>query len=92
MSSDKKAEKSPYSGHSIEEVMAVEIGHYYIQVGDGIFESDNGKLAFSRDRAEEFMDHIWKGLMEMKEVGNSKERKEAEACFLNLRIIPLRFH
>lgn len=91
MSSSKK-EKSPYKRHSIEEVMAAENGNYYIQIGDTMFESDTGKLAFNKERAEMFYDNILAGLIDMKKNGTYEEKEEATFCQLNLRIIPLRFH
>ncbi|NJO48228.1 MAG: hypothetical protein HC840_00770 [Leptolyngbyaceae cyanobacterium RM2_2_4] len=92
MSSNKKPEKSPYKSHTIEEVMQAEAGHYYIQIGDGMFESESGKLAFTKDRAENFYFQIWEGLKDMKANGSKKDREEALNCLLNFRIIPLRFH
>lgn len=92
MSSNKKSEKSPYKDHTIEEVMEAEAGNYYIQIGDGMFESESGKLAFSKDRAEHFYMAVWEGLRDMKKNGTQEEREEAHKCLLNFRIIPLRFH
>lgn len=90
--SSKKAEKSPYKNHTIQEVMEAEAGHYYIQIGDGMFESDTGKLAFSKERAENFYLQILEGLKDMKKNGSKQDQEEALACLLNFRIIPLRFH
>lgn len=72
--------------------MQAEAGNYYIQIGDGMFESETGKLAFSKDRAEAFFDQIIAGLIDMRKNGTPEEKEEAIACQLNLRIIPLRFH
>ncbi len=72
--------------------MQVEAGHYYIQIADGMFESESGKLAFTKERAEDFYSQIWEGLREMRRNGNPEEKEEALQCLLNFRIIPLRFH
>lgn len=88
----KKPEKSPYKDHTIEEVMQVEAGSYYIQIGDGMFESESGKLAFNKDRADHYYGVVWQGLADMKEHGSPEEQEEALKCLLNFRIIPLRFH
>lgn len=72
--------------------MQVEAGHYYIQIGDNLFESESGKLAFQKDRAEHFFAVVWQGLRDMKENGTPEEQAEADHCLLNFRIIPLRFH
>lgn len=92
MSSRKKSEKSPYRTHTIEEVMEAESGSYYIQIGDGLFESESGKVAFNRDRADHFYMAVWEGLKGMRKGGNVEEKEEALQCLLHFRIIPLRFH
>lgn len=92
MSSIKKAEKSPYKDHSIEEVMQAEAGNYYIQIGDSMFESETGKMAFSKERAEHFFDVVMEGLRAMRDEGDEQEQQDALVCLLNFRIVPLRFH
>lgn len=72
--------------------MQAEAGNYYIQIADGMFESETGKLAFSKERAEAFYDQILAGLIDMRKNGTPEEKEEAIACMLNFRIIPLRFH
>jgi len=69
----------------------VEYGNYFIQVGSDIFSFD-GKMAFSRQRAEYFYDGIFKDLTAMKEKGNPREQEDAKSCLLLLRIIPMRVH
>lgn len=71
--------------------MATESGNYVIQVG-GDFFSHNGKMAFSKQRAEHFFENVLIGLMEMRQHGTDAEYEDATACLLNLRIIPLRIH
>jgi len=88
----KKIEKSPYHGHTIEEVTKAETGSYYIQMGDGMFESESGKLAFQKDRADHFFEVALEGLIDMKKNGSRKEQEEAHHCLLHFRIVPLRFH
>ena len=92
MPSQKKQEKSPYKDHTVEEVMQVEAGAYYIQIGDSMFESDSGKLAFSKERAEHFYGVAMEALRDMRDNGNEEEKEDALTCLLNFRIIPLRFH
>ena len=84
--------KSAYKFYSEEDIAATEFGTYVIQVGDELFKSPNGKMAFSKDRAEMFYDDILGGLMVMKKEGSEAEQKDAEKCLLRLRIFPLRFH
>jgi len=81
-----------YNGHTIEEVMAVEALHYYIQIGDEMLESETGKLSFTKERAEELFAQAWQGLSHMKKFGTAEEKEEARICFLNFRIHPLRIH
>lgn len=88
----KKPEKSPYRDYSIEEVMATEAGAYYIQLGTSIFESETGKLAFNKDRAEEFFEMAYLGLQDLKANGTYAEKEEATNALLHFRIIPLKFH
>lgn len=88
---DEKDPKSPYGQYSIADVVLVEAGHYFIQVGSDIF-SYEGKMAFSRSRAEHFYDNIFKDLTAMKENGNKEEQDDAKACLRLLRIFPMRIH
>lgn len=91
MSDEKKDPKSPYGQYSISDVVLVEAGHYFIQVGTDIFSYD-GKMAFSRSRAEHFYDSIFKDLTTMKEKGNKEEQADAITCLRLLRIFPMRIH
>ena len=90
--SDKKVEKSPYGSFSVQEVMEAEAGTYVIQVGADLFSLPNGKMAFSKDRAEYFYQEVRRGLLHMKENGEEHERKEAHECLLYLKIHPLRIN
>lgn len=87
-----ESNKSPYRQHSVEDVIKAETGNYYIQIGDGMFESEQGKLAFSKERAEAFYDQIREGLLDMQKKGSQEDKDEAMFCLMNFRIIPLRFH
>ena len=87
-----ESKKSPYRQHSVEEVVKTETGSYYIQIGDGMFESEQGKLAFTKERAEAFFQQIMDGLVEMRKTGSQEDKDEAMFCLMNFRIIPLRFH
>lgn len=72
--------------------MKAEAGAYYIQIGDNMFESESGKLAFSKERADHFFMAVWEGLADMRKNGNEQDQQDALHCLLNFRIIPLRFH
>lgn len=72
--------------------MRTEAGNYYIQIGDSLFESETGKVAFSLERAEHFYAVVFEGLRDMRKNGDDEEREDALKCLLNFRIIPLRFH
>jgi len=91
MSSGKKRDIM-YAGHTIEEVMAIEALHYYIQIGDEILESETGKLSFSKERTEALFAQVMESLRHMKKHGNAEERADAEKCLANFRIWPLRIH
>lgn len=86
---DKKVSKSPYGKYSLEDIIQAEAGNYVIQVGDDLF-SYNGKMAFSRRRAEMFYDDIIAGLNDMKKNGNDIEKEDAVKCLLLLRMMPFR--
>lgn len=92
MSPKKKLDENPYPSNTFEEIMQTESGRYYIQVGEGMFESENGKLAFTKERAEYFYMMAWEGLKNMKEHGSPEEQEDAHKCLLNFRIVSLRFH
>ena len=81
----------PYGQYTEEDVLMVEYGHYYVQVGGDIFSRD-GKMAFTRARAEHFYDGILKDLNDIKETGTRREKEDAKSCLLWLRIIPMRVH
>jgi hypothetical protein len=83
--------KSPYGQYSEHDIVLVEAGNYFIQVGNDIFTVD-GKMAFSRKRAEFFFDGIQKDLTLLKKNGTSLEQEDANACLLLLRIIPMKVH
>ena len=79
--------KSPYKNHTEEEVLKTESGNYYIQIGEDMFESEYGKLAFNKDRANHFFMAVWRGLEDMKVNGSLEDKEEALKCLLNFRII-----
>lgn len=89
--SNEKEDKSPYGQYSVEEVILVEAGHYFIQVGGDIFSFD-GKMAFSRERAEMFYDTIFNDLNSMKENGTEIQQADAKSCLFFLRIHRMRIH
>ena len=86
-----KDEKSPYGEYSLDDVIEIEAGNYYLQVGIDIF-FDDGKMAFSRKRVEALYDKVFKDLSEMKKNGNDEEKSDAHACLLFLTIRPMRVH
>lgn len=90
--SKKKQEKNPYGKHSVEDIVAAESGFYYIQLGGDIFMSEEGKMAFDKERADYFFSEIWNGLLHMKENGTKTEKDDAVQCFLTLKVFPLRIH
>lgn len=90
--SKKKSEKNPYGQHSVEDVNAAEAGFYYIQLGGDIFQSEEGKMAFDKERVDFYFSEIWNGLEDMKENGTAEEKSDASQCLLNLKIFPLRIH
>lgn len=89
--SEKKTEKSPYRQYTVQEVIEAEAGNYVIQVGGDLF-SYNGKMAFSKDRAEMYYENVLAGLNDMKKNGSDEEKEDARKTLLLLRIYPLRFH
>ena len=91
MPNEKDEPKSPFGQYSEHDVMVVEAGHYFLQVGSDIFIFD-GKMAFTRDRVEKFYDGIFKDLTLMKETGSPEEQGDAKAVLLHLRIFPMRIH
>jgi hypothetical protein len=84
--------KSPYRSYSEEDIAATEFGTFVIQVGDDLFSTPNGKMAFNLQRAEMFYEDILGSLHAMKKEGNDIEREDAEKCLLLLRIMPLKIH
>jgi hypothetical protein len=88
---EKKDPKSPYGRFSLEDIVAIEAGHYFIQVGSDIF-CYNEKEVFTRDRAEMFYDSIFKDLTAMKEKGDEVAQADAKACLFYLRIHKMRVH
>jgi len=89
--SDEKDPKNPYVTYTLEEIMQIEAGHYFIQVGTDIF-SDDGKMAFSKDRAEHLYDNILKDLTIMKKDGTELEQADAQGCLLFLQIHKMRIN
>mgnify|MGYP001563774016 CR=1 FL=1 len=89
---DKGLEKSPYGQHSIGDVLDAENGNYYLQVGEEIFSTDLGKMAFNKDRVEHFYQKTWNGLLYIIKTGSEEEKLDAYKCLLSLKIHPLRIH
>lgn len=87
-----KKEKSPYGEHSVKDVIMAETDTYYIQLGDDLFCSESGKLAFKKERAEFYLDQILEGLRDMKLNGTKKEKEDAHNMLLHLRIYPFRIN
>lgn len=85
--SDKKAPK-----FTEQDLIEAEAGHYYIQIGDDIFITEDGMMAFNKKRAEHFFDVARAGLEDMKQNGNEQLRTDAVSCLMFLRIHPLRIH
>lgn len=83
--------KRAYLNYTDEEIVATETGHYVIQVG-GDFYEHHGKMAFSKERAEQLYEHVIAGLMDLRMHGTDEEFNDATGCLLNLRILPLRIH
>lgn len=90
--SKKKKSDSPYLNHSVEDVAAAEAGSYYIQLGGDIFVTEEGKMAFDKERVDFLFKEIWDGLIDMKENGTKQEADDAIKCLSLLRIYPLRIH
>ena len=88
---DEAPKKSPYINYTEEQIMASEAGNYVIQVGSDFF-TQNGKMGFSKARAEQLFETVIAGLMEMRQHGTQEEYEDATMCLLNLRIMPLRIH
>lgn len=86
-----KSTKSPYLNYSEAEIAATEYGIYVIQVG-GDFFSSNGKMGFTKERAEMFFDNVVNGLNDLVNNGTDQEVADATTCLCNLRIMPLRIH
>jgi hypothetical protein len=89
--SDETPPKSPYLNYTEEEILATEKGIFVIQIGADLF-SHNGKMGFTKDRAEQFYDNIVMGLEDLRENGTDIEKEDAFACLCNLRIMPLKIH
>lgn len=91
MSKPRSKEKSPYRRYSVEEVMDAENGNYVIQVGGDLF-SYNGKMAFSKARADKFYDNVMAGLHDLKKHGSDVEQDDAIKCLFHLKVFPLRIN
>ena len=92
MPEEKKHPKNPYADYTMEQIMAVELGKFVIQVGGDLLQSESGKMAFSKDRTEELFDQLFISLNEMKKSPDPQEREDALACLKHLHIWPLRIH
>lgn len=88
---EKKTDKSPYGQYTVKEVIEAEAGNYVIQVGGDLF-SYNGKMAFTKDRADMYYENVLAGLNDMKKNGSDLEKEDAVKCLIHLKIYPLRIH
>ena len=92
MSLPKKHEKSPYGPHSIKDIENAENGRYYIQVGSDIFCTEDGKMAFNKNRVEYFYFRIWDGLKDTLSNGDEISKEDAIQCLILFKIHPFRIH
>lgn len=92
MSNDKKLNEVMYGDYTIEEVMAIESMHYYIQIGTEMLETETGKTSFKKERAENLFKNAMDSLRYLRSNGTEVEKEEALECLLNFKIHKLRIH
>lgn len=83
------SKKSPFLNASEEQIARVEKDSHIIQVGSEIYYEGN-YCAFSKEKADHYLEVIKAGLKETVQHGNDIERDEALLSCYNLRVIPLR--
>lgn len=83
--------KSPFAGHSIEQVAWAESKYFMIQVGMD-FVDHKGTWTFTRKAAVTMYNKILDALMQSVYHGTEADKKTALGALASLRIIPLRFH
>jgi hypothetical protein len=84
-----KDSSNPFVNATLEEIEQIENDYYILQIGADVFEMD-GKMAFKKERAEDFYHTAIAGLKEMLEHGDKLEKEDAYRCLLLTRVIPLR--
>lgn len=82
-------EKSPFVGHSVEQIAYAEATSYVIQVGVDFFES-KGHLTFSAKQAEGIYLKLLAALSDSIKNGSTEDRLTALKCIQTLQILPLR--
>lgn len=82
---------NPYINMTLEEVADAESKFFYIQVGDEVVEYD-GRLTFSKKRAENLFYELRNSLSHMIKEGDSEEQTTALDGLKNFHIHPLRIH
>lgn len=88
----KKSEKNPYVAYTPEDVVRAEAGSYTIQVIDDFFMTEEGNMAFSRERAEHFYGLIIDGCRDMIKNGDALEKEDAQKTLWFLKMMPLRIN
>lgn len=85
-------ENNPYKNHTLEDVRKAESNYFYIQLGHDVLTSENGKMAFNKQKAELLFEKTKAGLYEMLDSGSDDEATQAFFALQNLRLIPLRIN
>jgi hypothetical protein len=85
----KLKDKSPFEGHSIEQIAYAEATSYVIQVGVDFFES-KGHLTFGQKQAEGIYMKLLVALQDSVKNGSREDRETALKCLATLQILPLR--
>ena len=89
MAKKKKKPRSPFVGHSVEEIAYAEATSYVIQVGVDFFEN-KGRLTFSRKNAESIYIKVMGTLLDSIANGSPEDQETALKCLISLQLLPLR--
>jgi hypothetical protein len=85
----KLTEKSPFVGHSIEQIAYAEATSYVIQVGMDFFE-EKGHLTFGYKQATTIYMKLLSALASTIKHGNHEDKQVALKCISTLQVLPLR--
>lgn len=84
--------KSPFKGFTIAEVNKAERNSFVVQVGNDMYQNQDGEFIFTENQAEKYYDTLLVNILHTIDNGSEKQKIAAMKCLARLHILPLKLH